>query len=237
MAFNENSRVKIPTILHLCSLGYKYLPLQKVKWNTSTNIFPEIFEQSISRLNPDIDSAEVTAMLDKINLVLDNEDLGKAFYEMITSSGGPILIDYENFSNNSLNVVTELPYINGEEEFRPDITLLINGMPLVFIEVKKPNNLDGIQAEYKRILSRFKNKKFRKFINVTQLMVFSNNMEYADDGSQPLQGAFYATTAYGDLKFNFFREEEKIDLSTVLKPVPDQTETEILQLNNLISIK
>lgn len=46
MAFNENSRVKIPTILHLCSLGYKYLPLQKVKWNTSTNIFPEIFALS-----------------------------------------------------------------------------------------------------------------------------------------------------------------------------------------------
>jgi type I restriction enzyme R subunit len=28
--------------------------------------------------------------------------------------------------------------------------MLINGMPLVFIEVKKPNNKDGILAERKR---------------------------------------------------------------------------------------
>jgi type I restriction enzyme R subunit len=34
--------------------------------------------------------------------------------------------------------------------FDPDITLLINGMPLVFIG-KKPNNQDGILAEHKRI--------------------------------------------------------------------------------------
>ena len=27
------------------------------------------------------------------------------------------------------------------------MTLLINGMPLAFIEVKKPNNREGIQAE------------------------------------------------------------------------------------------
>jgi hypothetical protein len=30
MAFNENSRVKIPAILHLRRLGYTYLPLGKV---------------------------------------------------------------------------------------------------------------------------------------------------------------------------------------------------------------
>lgn len=237
MAFNENSRVKIPTILHLSSLGYQYLPLSKAKWDTNTNIFTEIFENSIQRLNPGMDALDSKALLEKINLALDNEDLGKSFYEMLISGGGPILIDFENFASNTLQVVTELPYVNGDEEFRPDITLLINGMPLVFIEVKKPNNLDGIQAEYKRIQSRFKNKKFRKFINITQLMVFSNNMEYADDGTQPLQGAFYTTTAYGDVKFNFFREEDQFDLTALLRPVSDEVETEVLKDNNLVSIK
>ncbi|MFZ4475370.1 MAG: type I restriction endonuclease subunit R [Saprospiraceae bacterium] len=237
MAFNENSRVKIPTILHLCSLGYEYLSLSKARWNADTNIFTDIFESSIQRLNPGMDAADAKALLDKISLALDNEDLGKRFYEMLVSGGGPVLIDFENFANNTLQVVTELRYVHGDEEFRPDITLLINGMPLVFVEVKKPNNLDGIQAEYKRIQSRFKNKKFRKFINLTQLMVFSNNMAYADDGTQPLQGAFYATTAYGEVKFNFFREEEAFDLTALLKPVAEALETEILKDNNLVSIK
>jgi len=191
MPFNENSRVKIPAILHLCSLGYTYLPRSKAAWDADTNIFTETFLDSVRRLNPTMEPADARALLDKIKLALDNEDLGKRFYEMLTAGSGPTLVDFQNFTNNTLQVVTELPYINGDEVFRPDITLLVNGLPLVFIEVKKPNNPDGIQAEYKRIQARFANKKFRRFINVTQLMVFSNNMEYANDGTQPLQGAFY----------------------------------------------
>lgn len=237
MSFNENSRVKIPTILHLCSIGYEYLPLSKATWDKTTNIFPDIFKEAFIHLNPQLDSNECNILLDKINLALDNEDLGKSFYEIMTSTSEYTLIDFNNFSNNRLHVVTELPCVNGDEEFRPDITLLVNGLPLVFIEVKKPNNLGGIQAEYKRIQSRFKNKKFLKFINITQIMVFSNNMEYADDGSQPLQGAFYATTAYKDVKFNYFREEASFDLNQLLHPVSDELETDILKDNNLVSIK
>ena len=95
-----------------------------------------------------------------------------------------------------MHVVTELTYKKDDDEFRPDITLLINGMPLVFIEVKKPNNQDGILAEHKRIQTRFTNKKFRRFVNITQLMVFSNNMEYDNNSIQPIEGAFYATASY-----------------------------------------
>ena len=144
MDFNENSRVKIPTILHLCNLGYEYLPLSKATWDKSTNIFTEIFKENILRLNNKIEPNDLKLLLDNIQLALDNEDLGKGFYELLTNTSGFKLIDFENFENNKLHVVTELPCINGDEEFRPDITLLVNGLPLVFIEVKKPNNLDEI---------------------------------------------------------------------------------------------
>ena len=33
MKFNEDSRVKIPSILHLTRLGYDYLPLKDAEWN------------------------------------------------------------------------------------------------------------------------------------------------------------------------------------------------------------
>jgi hypothetical protein len=32
MAFNEDSRVKIPALLHLTRLGYKYLSLKNAAW-------------------------------------------------------------------------------------------------------------------------------------------------------------------------------------------------------------
>ena len=123
------------------------------------------------------------------------------------------------WNNNTFNVVTELTYKKDDDEFRPDITLLINGMPLTFIEVKKPNNQDGILAEHRRIQTRFQNKKFRKFINITQLMVFSNNMEYDDSSPMPIEGAFYATSSYQKANFNYFREEQKFDLNELLSNV------------------
>ena len=239
MKFNEDSRVKIPTILHLMRLGYKYLALKdpSVTWDKSTNIFTDIFLSSIKKINPTISDIEAKQCFDDVSLCLENEDLGKAFYEKLTDKSGTRLIDFEDFNNNTFNVVTELTYKKDDEEFRPDIILLINGMPLVFIEVKRPNNHDGILAEHKRIQTRFQNTKFRKFVNLTQLMIFSNNMEYDDSSPMPIEGAFYATASYQKPSFNYFREEHQFDLTELLANVDDASETAVLKDNNLLSIK
>lgn len=237
MSFNENSRVKIPAILHLCRLGYEYLPLAAAARNESTNIFTALFSESIRRINPELEESAIKRLLEDISLVLDNEDLGEAFYGMLTARSGVKLIDFNDFSNNSFHVVTELPCKNGDDEFRPDITLLVNGMPLAFIEVKKPNNHEGILQERNRMNARFRNKKFRKFVNISQVLVFSNNMEYDQESIEPIQGAFYATTSRGDVSFNCFREEETFDLSQLLQPEDDSLENRVLKDNNLAAIK
>jgi type I restriction enzyme R subunit len=237
MKFTEDSRVKIPTILHLTRLGYNYLSLNGAKWDENTNIFPEIFKESIVQINDGIEESDAARQLEDVRLSLENEDLGKAFYEKLTSTSGLKLIDFTDFSKNRFDVVTELTYKNGDEEFRPDITLLVNGMPLVFIEVKKPNNKEGIIAERNRINKRFQNPKFRRFVNITQLMVFSNNMEYDNEQIEPLQGAFYASTSYHEPSFNYFREEEIFDLASILKPENEETENQVLKDNNLSIIK
>ncbi len=239
MSFNENTRVKIPAILHLTRLGYDYLSLSGAKWDEETNIFTDIFNESILRINKDkeLEQHDIKKTFDEVSLALDNEDLGQEFYKKLTSVSGIKLIDFKDFNNNSFHVVTELTYKNGDDEFRPDITLLINGMPLVFIEVKKPNNREGVLAERDRINVRFKNKKFRKFINISQILVFSNNMEYDSESIVPIQGAFYSTPSYVQANFNCFREEEQLDLSKILKEEDEDVENFILKDNNLLSIK
>ena len=236
MLFNENSRVKIPALVHLSRLGYEYLSLKQANWEESTNFFTTIFRESILRINAEATDEDVTRALQEISLLLDNEDVGRAFYERLTRTTGLRLIDFENFDNNSFHVVTELPYKNGDEEFRPDITLLINGMPLSFVEVKKPNNRDGILAERSRINHRFKNPKFRRFANFTQFMVFSNNMEYDEEAIEPLTGAFYAASSYDSPKFNYFHEEET-DLVARISDIQPATEKLILTDNNLVAIQ
>jgi type I restriction enzyme R subunit len=211
--------------------------LKDAVWNPDTNIFTDIFIKSIVDINEEFAADDASRLLDEISLLLDNEDLGKAFYERIMQKSGIKLIDFENFDNNTFNVVTELTYKKDDEEFRPDIILLINGMPLVFIEVKKPNNREGILAERDRIIRRFKNKKFRKFVNITQLMMFSNNMEYDNEDPEPVQGAFYAATSYHKPVLNYFREEEKLNLSQLLKDENGAVEDFVLKDNNLVSVK
>ncbi len=237
MKFNEDSRVKIPSILHLTRLGYQYISKDGAVWDESTNIFTDIFKKSIGTINPELDPDDLERLLEEISLLLDYEDMGKAFYERLVEKSGVRLIDFEDFDNNSFHVLTELPYKNGDDEFRPDIILLINGMPLAFVEVKKPNNSDGVLAERKRIDLRFRNPKFRRFINITQLMVFSNNMEYDSESSMPIEGAFYATPSLDGVKFNYFREEEDLDIKLLLSAEDDTVEDQVLIDNNLEVIK
>ena len=189
MEHSENTRVKIPALVHLTRIGYKYLSLKDLRQyiHENTNIFRNIFCESINKINnKEFSIDETDKIISELEIQLANDDLGKAFYNtLINGINGIKLVDFDDIDNNTFNVVTELTYKNGEDEFRPDIILILNGMPLSFIEVKKPNNRDGILAERKRILTRFQNKKFKKFVNLTQILVFSNNDEYDEESIQP----------------------------------------------------
>jgi len=235
MAFNENTRVKIPAILHLTRLGYEYVSLKNTIRDEDANIFTKIFSESINRINANkfIDTQKI---LNELKDLLDYEDLGRAFYKRLVADSGVKLIDFVNFENNSFHVCTELTCKNGEDEFRPDITILINGIPLVFIEVKKPNNKDGILAERNRINTRFQNKKYRRFINATQFMIFSNNMDYDKESIVPIQGAFYASISATEAVFNCFREEDE-SIFDKIDDIDEDVENSILSDNNLAAIK
>lgn len=238
--FSENTRVKIPALVHTTRLGYKYLSLKEVKneIDEETNIFKNVFKDSINKINnSELADENITKLISELSFSLDNEDLGRQFYKyLINGYKGIKLIDFENIENNTFNVVTELTYKNGEDEFRPDIIILINGMPLGFIEVKKPNNREGILAERNRINDRFKNKKFRKFVNITQLLLFSNNQEYNEDSGVPIEGAFYGTASYNNAFFNCFREEDTSIFSKI-QDLDYNQENYILKDNNYVSIK
>ena len=240
MIHNENSRVKIPALVHLTRLGYRYIKQKDCSgaYCPKTNIFKGILRDSINRLNGTaLTEADVDSLVEELAIKLNTDDLGRAFYRILLSGfNGLRLIDLEDESRNSYHVVTELTYQNGEDEFRPDITLLVNGLPLAFIEVKKPNNRDGIIAEHTRMNKRFAKKVFRRFANITQIMVFSNNMEYDDNDVEPIEGAFYASSSYEKLFFNRFREEDPTIHSSV-RPVDSNIEETILMDNNLVTIK
>ena len=215
--------------MHLTRLKYDYLSLKQYNGGIcpETNIFKSLFWDGVNRINGcSLPEQDVDRLLEELTIKLSNDDLGRAFYKILLDGiNGLRIIDLEDESKNTYHVVTELTYRNGEDEFRPDITLLINGLPLAFIEVKKPNNRDGIIAEHTRINARFSKEVFRRFVNITQLMVFSNNMEYDDSDPEPIEGAFYASSSYNKLFFNRFREED-LQIHTALPAINSQPFTD-----------
>ena len=211
--FSEATRVQMPAMVHLTRIGYTYFgKLSEDKngtvYDSDTNILLQVFERQFKNLNPGHEG-EFLQVLKDIRKELNDDDLGRGFYNRLKAVSPVKLIDFDNIGNNTFHFTAEFTCKNGQDEFRPDITLFVNGLPLCFVEVKKPNNHGGMLAESARMnKERFPNKKFRRFINITQLMIFSNNMEYdALGGIVPIQGAFYCTGARSYAPFNCFREE------------------------------
>lgn len=235
----EDKYVKLPAVIHATRLGYSYRSIKNsvagIDFDTDTNIFYEDLRRGISKVNgATLSESQACHIASILRDTLSANDLGRSFFKTLqTSVDGLRLIDFDNPTNNVFTVVTELPYSSGDNSFRPDITLLVNGMPLCFLEAKRQNNKDGIVAERERMYARFSNPIYRRFVNITQIMVFSNNMEYDNGSRQPLFGSYYASSAYGAVSLNHFREEDKGFLAAAPGPRDYDLEKRILEDNGL----
>ncbi len=220
--FNEDTRVKIPATIQFMRLGYEYQSLKDVDLHQETRIALNRFRPAIERINGrKFTDSEIDSLVGDIHAVIKNNDLGKAFHEWLVHPNDRVkLIDFENIENNDFAVIDELTFgkegseSDKEGSFRPDINVLINGIPLAFLEVKKPNNEGGIQAEFNRMLNkRLEKPEYKKYFNMLQVVTFSNNMEYEDEDDAALAedikaGSFYTTPNGQKTTFSFFREEQ-----------------------------
>ncbi|WP_187911983.1 type I restriction endonuclease [Helicobacter pylori] len=207
MPYNEITRVQVPALMHLAKLGYGFIPTNskenKPNLDTDTNILIDSFTQAFERLNPN-PTKNAKDVLAEIKKRLNYDDLGKSFYEYLLKSEHQI-IDFDNPNNNLYEMMTELPY----KSFRPDITLFINGLPLVNIEVKQPFAGQGIKEEKDRHIQRYENPENKVFYNLAQIWLFSDNLPY--DENKPDQGAFYSAS-YSPI-FQRFVEAHKLDIT------------------------
>ena len=227
--FNEDTRVKLPATIQFMRLGYSYQSLKDMDIHADTRIAINRFKPAMERLNGKaFTDEEIFALLDEIHTIIRYNDMGKAFYEwLINPVDKPKLIEFDDIGKNDYAIVDELYYgTESKGSFRPDINILINGIPLAFLEVKKPNNEGGIQAEFHRMLDqRLQIPEYRKYFNMLQVVAFSNNMEYESDEDESLSadevkaGSFYTTPNGSNTSFSYFREENAkqsgfIDIST-----------------------
>ena len=155
---NENI-IEQSFIDQLISQGYTYFngkDISPIGENPQRESFASVilekhFKQSLKKLNPTLpESARVEAYQKVINLGTDDiMENNERFYNLLTNGvtveytkdgrtkGINVkLLDVENPENNSFWVVNQLVVKENNNEKRFDVVIFVNGLPLVFVELK-----------------------------------------------------------------------------------------------------
>lgn len=109
--FNEATRVQMPAMVHLTRLGYTYFgkiteDMAGTVYDPDTNILINVFKEQFARLNP-THAGEAEQTLKTIRQELDNDDIGRSFYERLSSVSPVRLVDFENPKNNTYHFTAE----------------------------------------------------------------------------------------------------------------------------------
>lgn len=155
---NENT-IELALIEQLVNQGYTYFygpdiapySTDPQRQNFASVILENHFKDCLKKLNPSIpESARAEAFQKVINLgtedIMENNE---RFHNYLTNGvtieytkgentiGVPVtILDTENPTNNSFWVVNQLVIKENNNEKRFDVVIYINGLPLVFIELK-----------------------------------------------------------------------------------------------------
>jgi len=156
LTFTEQNAVENYIKDLLVPLGWSFVPAYELKRQESDVLLEESVKAALMRLNPEIQSDPVKAeeILYRLRaiilsvkgsgLVKTNEEFSKWLKNEKTMPFGEHgehvsvnLIDYEDLSRNEFVVTTQYKFIAGQSR-RPDIVLIVNGVPLVIGEAKTP---------------------------------------------------------------------------------------------------
>lgn len=181
---------------------------------------PEIMRKSLIDINPGVDVSLIDKAISTLvqpatetTIIDKNYTIYKAIREGLTYSFRKDgkddfttvkLIDFEDYTNNTFTAVNQM-WIRGQYNWRrPDVLVFINGMPLVFIELKN-GNVPVRQAYTKNLKSYLTDVP--NLFTMNQICVLSNGLETR-------LGAFNAGYEFF---FEWLKnsEEDKIDRNAI----------------------
>lgn len=141
-AYQSEAELEQTFIAHLQTQAYEYLPItceQDLVGNLRRQLqhlnnyhftnqeWEQFFRGKIANQNSGIEEKTATIQEDHIQLLTRDDGTTKNIY----------LIDKENIHNNHLQVINQYVVDDGKRPNRYDITILVNGLPLVHVELKR----------------------------------------------------------------------------------------------------
>jgi len=139
--------------------------LQKLNnYTFSDNEWDHFFKNKIANQNSGIEEKTTLIQEDHVQLLTRDDGTVKNIY----------LLDKSNIHNNQLQVINQYEVADGQRPNRYDVTILVNGLPLVHIELKK-RGVD-IKEAFNQI-NRYNRESFWSgsgLFEYVQLFVISN---------------------------------------------------------------
>lgn len=144
------------------TLGYEHVYAPELDRDYKSPIYDSEFCGSIRRINPSLPDEAINAAIKKIKN-FDNAELvqkNELFTDYLQNgvevsyflngeqrSGLVYLVDYKNFAANSFIIANQWTFTENSTR-RADIIIFLNGLPVVFMELKSPSrsNTDASEA-------------------------------------------------------------------------------------------
>ncbi len=180
-------------------------------------VLPEVLKESLKRINPTIDEKILDNIAKDLSKDFTGSDLNDVNYRNYKKIRDKIqvkirrngkddfdfvqLVDFENPENNTFTAVSQM-WIQGHYNYRrPDVLIFVNGLPLVFIELK--NSIVKVEEAYNKNLLNYI-KDIPNLFAFNQICVLSNGLETR-------LGAFNATYDYFFEWLKVSSEKEHVD--------------------------
>ena len=215
-SFKEDHISQIPALQMFIKLGYNYLNPEEalaLRYNKLGNVILEdILIEQLKRINRiNYKGKEYlfseSNILDAVNALKDfplieglirtNEKvydlltLGKSFEQNIEGDRKSFslkYIDWDNFGNNVFHVSEEFEVqrIGCSSTYRPDIILFVNGIPLVVIECKRPDNKNPIEEAISQHIRNQQEDGIQNLFIYSQVLLSlsENEAKYATTGTK-----------------------------------------------------
>lgn len=184
-------------------------------------VLPAVLLKSLRRLNPDVDEKILLQIVKDLRKDFTATDIVATNYKLYNQLRNNIkvavrkngkddfvfvrLIDFEEAQNNTFTAVSQM-WIKGKVYFRrPDVLIFVNGLPLVFIELK--NSIVKVEEAY--------NKNLKDYIRDTPNLFAFNQICVLSNGLDTKLAAFNSTYDYFFEWLKVASEKEVLDRDAI----------------------
>lgn len=217
----ETGAVQNPLIEYAQHVGWQHVTANDalaLRGGEAAFGFRDIFKGQVLKLNPDfMDERLADDLFRRLERVPPNKEGNLAVWEHLRGlktvfvpsekrEMNVTLIDTANIDNNIFQITEEFSYTNGSKTNRYDVVLLINGIPVVFIETKAAHRREGIATGLDQV--RRYHRETPEMMAILQLYALTHLIQF-----------YYSATWSHSLKtlFNWKEETEASDFESLVK--------------------